>query len=201
MLKTAKVGQSWRLNRLTGDQVVALESHTEPVVRQPFTSPDQLSELEWQVLEQLANDVRVSSTDLARRFSVSPSTAYRTVQTLLQSEAVAPRVEVEPAALGFGLNVMIALQVDAGSIPSVLADLAAHQSSRMVSMVAGTASVISGGVFRNEAELSDFITDDIGALRGVHTMNICVSQKILRRYWRERDGFKIGEQIDGILRR
>ena len=44
----------------------------------------------------------------------------------------------------------------------------------MVSMVAGKASVIHTGVFAGPSQLAQFITDDIGALPGVHSMDICV---------------------------
>lgn len=194
VLKTTKVGQSWRLNRLSEAQVTKLEQFCEPVVREPFADISELSGLEYRILRRLGSDIRVSSGELARTLSVSSSTVYRTIQTLLQSGAVSPRVEIEPAALGYGLNVIIAMQVDPRAIPAVLEGLTAHPSSRMVSMVTGSASVVYSGVFRNENELAQFIVVGLGELDGIRALDVSVGRDVVRRYWMDRSGVRLGEQ-------
>ncbi|MDP9886075.1 DNA-binding Lrp family transcriptional regulator [Sinomonas atrocyanea] len=200
VLKSPRVGQSWRLNRLTENQQHELEACTDPVVLPAFSRIEDLSDIDFQTLKELGNNSRITAADLARKLAVSSSTAYRSIQVVLGSGAISPRVEVEPAAVGFPLNANISLQVDPSAIPEVLADLSRHPSARMVSMVAGSASVTHNGAFTGPAQLADFITEDLGALRGVHSMDICIGMNVLRRYWMDRDGFRIGEQVPGILR-
>ena len=200
VLKSSRVGQSWRLQRLSAEQVEALGGFAEPVTLPPFNSINELSELEFKTMQELGRNARVSAAEIARKLSVSNSTAYRTIQTILGSGAISPRVEVEPAAVGFPLNATLSLQVDPSAIPEVLTELSTHPSARMVSMVAGKASVIHTGVFTGPSQLAQFITDDIGALPGVHSMDICVGLMVLRRYWMDRDGIYIGDQVEGVLR-
>jgi hypothetical protein len=71
----------------------------------------------------------------------------------------------------------------------------------MVSMVTGKAPVVFHGLFRGPEELAGFITQDIGALPGIQTMDTCVGLNVLRRYWMDRDGIFIGDQVEGLLRR
>lgn len=201
VLRSPRVGQSWRLNRLSDQQRHELERCTDPVVLPPFSRIEDLSDIDFRTLKELGSNSRISAADLARKLSVSSSTAYRSMQVVLGSGAISPRIEVEPAAVGFPLNANISLQVDPSAIPDVLADLSRHPSARMVSMVAGSASVTHNGAFTGPAQLADFITEDLGALRGVHSMDICIGLNVLRRYWMDRDGFRIGEQVEGILRR
>jgi DNA-binding Lrp family transcriptional regulator len=200
VLKSPRVGQSWRLNRLSKAQQAALEAFSDPVVLPPFGRIEDLNDLEYRTLKELGSNARISAAELARKLSVSNSTAYRSMQTILGSGAISPRVELEPAAVGFPLNAIISLQVDPSAIPPVLEDLSRHPSARMVSMVAGSTSVIHNGVFTGPAELAEFITEDVGALQGVHSMDICVGMSVLRRYWMDRDGIRVGEQVPGVLR-
>ncbi|MBT1003524.1 Lrp/AsnC family transcriptional regulator [Paenarthrobacter sp. DKR-5] len=200
VLKSPRVGQSWRLNRLTEQQHNALEGYADQVVLPAISRIDDLNDIDFRTLLELGHNARISAAELARKLSVSSSTAYRSMQTILGSGAISPRVEVEPGAVGFPLNAIISLQVDPSAIPAVLTDLSQHPSARMVSMVAGSTSVIHNGVFAGPSELADFITEDIGALAGVHSMDICVGMSVLRRYWMDRDGLRIGDQVRGLLK-
>jgi DNA-binding Lrp family transcriptional regulator len=201
ILKSQRVGQSWRLHRLTPEQNEALAAFAVPVTRSSFASIDELNELEFQTLLELGRNARVSAAEVARKLDVSSSSAYRAIQTLLTTGAISPRVEVEPAAAGYPLNAIISLQVDPHAIATVLNELSGHTSARMVSMVAGKASVIHNGVFAGPEELALFITEDIGALEGVRALDTCVGLSVLRRYWMDRDGIRIGNQVDGLIRR
>ncbi|GAB3528368.1 Lrp/AsnC family transcriptional regulator [Arthrobacter monumenti] len=201
ILKSQRVGQSWRLHRLTPRQNEALAAFAVPVNRPPFATIGDLNEIEFQTLLELGRSARVSAAEVARKLNVSRSSAYRTIQTLLATGAISPRVEIEPAVAGYPLNAIVSLQVDPPAIATVLDELSRHTSARTVSMVAGKASVIHNGVFAGPEELARFITDDIGALEGVRSLDTCVGLSVLRRYWMDRDGIRIGNQVDGLIRR
>ncbi|MDT0342618.1 Lrp/AsnC family transcriptional regulator [Streptomyces litchfieldiae] len=196
VLRAPTVGQSWRLHRLTDEQTARLREHADRVTAEGPDSPDQLSELERRVLELMAANGRITAADIARELGVSRSTAYRTSQALLECGALCPRVEVEPTLLGYPLNAVMSLTVLPHAIPAALDTLGPHPSARMVSMVAGSASVIHYGVYRDEEDLARFITTDLGVHPEITTVNTCVAVRVLRRHWTERapDGVRLGER-------
>ncbi len=201
VLDSRRVGQSWRLGRLSRAQTEALAAHVVPVNQPALDSMEELTDVEFGTMCELGRNARASAAEVARTLDVSSSSAYRAIQMLLCTGAISPRVEVEPSAAGFPLTAVISLQVTPKSIGSVLDRLATHDSARMVSMVTGKAPVVFHGVFRGPNELAEFITRDIGALPGIQTMDTCVGLNVLRRYWMDRDGVLIGDQVEGLLRR
>ncbi|MFJ2216733.1 Lrp/AsnC ligand binding domain-containing protein [Streptomyces sp. NPDC101062] len=201
VLRAYTMGQSWRLHRLSEEQTGRLREHAVQITQERRTSPDELSELERRTLELMVDNGRIPAADIARELDVSRSTAYRTSQALLESGALWPRVEIEPALLGYPLTALLSLTVLPQAIPRLLDTLGGHPSARYVSMVAGSTSVIHHGVFRDEEDLADFITTDLGAFPEVTRVNTCVGVRVLRRHWTARDGVRLGSRVDGFLRR
>lgn len=201
VLDSRRVGQSWRLRRLTPAQTMALTAHVNPVNLPALDSMEQLTGVEFCTMMELGRNARASAAEIARTIGASSSSVYRAIQMLLGTGAITSRVEVEPAAVGFPLSAAISLQVKPKFIGSVLDQLAVHDSARMVSMVTGKAPVVFHGLFTGPEELGKFITHDIGALPGIQAMDTCVGFNVLRRYWMDRDGIFIGDQVEGLLRR
>lgn len=201
VLDSRRVGQSWRLGRLSRAQTEALAAHIVPVNQPALRSMEELTDVEFGTMCELGRNARASAAEVARTLDVSSSSAYRAIQMLLATGAISPRVEVEPSAVGVPLTAVISLQVKPKYIGAVLDRLATHDSARMISMVTGKAPVVFHGVFRGPDELAEVITRDIGALPGIQAMDTSVGVNVLRRYWMDRDGVFIGDQVDGLLRR
>ncbi|MER6944674.1 Lrp/AsnC family transcriptional regulator [Nonomuraea sp. NPDC000554] len=218
VLRALTKADSWRLHRLGDDQVKALEATAEPERGQPAappagreravaspagrergasraapTAPAVLGEEEHGALRLLRGNGRITAAQAARALGISQSTAYRLIQSLLRRGVVRPRVEVEPALLGYSLEAIIALRTAPGAIQPVAEELAGHPSARYVSIVAGTTSVIHQGVFRHEDDLGDFLTRDLAHLPGITALDVSVVLRMLRRYWiRREDGHLLG---------
>lgn len=201
VLDSRRVGVSWRLQRLTLDQREALSAHVVPVNQPALRSTRDLTDVEFRTMCELGRNARASAAEIARTLNVGNSTAYRAIQMLLTSGAVSPRVEIEPGAVGFPLAAVVSLQLKPKHIEAVLETLGEHPSARMVSMVTGKAPIVFHGVFKGPQEFSQFLMKDVGALPGIQSMDTCVGLSILRRYWMDRDGMRIGDQVEGLLRR
>ncbi|MGR3932192.1 Lrp/AsnC ligand binding domain-containing protein [Streptomyces sp. BRA346] len=184
VLRAATKSDSWRLRRLGDDQLRALRDVADPLHEpaEPTTVADFSTE-ELGAVELLRHDGRASAAEVARALGISRSTAYRLAQSLLRRGLVRPRVEIEPALLGYALEVVVELHAAPGAIQQVADALARHPSARYVSIVAGTSSVIHHGVFRNEEGLAEFLTHDLAAFPGITACEVSVMLDVLRRYW------------------
>ncbi|RCV53406.1 AsnC family transcriptional regulator [Marinitenerispora sediminis] len=193
VLRAVTRADSWRLDRLSAEQVAALAPRSDP----PPTAarPGPLSDQETRAARLLHADARLNSGDLARALGASQSTAYRLIQSLLERGVVRPRVEVEPALLGMRLEAVLSVSAAAGSIADVGTALARHRSARYVSVVAGASSVIHHGAFRDEDQLADFLSDDLAGIPGVTAVQVSVVLDVLRRYWIHRSGVRLGEPV------
>jgi DNA-binding Lrp family transcriptional regulator len=189
VLRALTKSDSWRLSRLGATQVRTLRAAGDPRPQDrpartaTASATAELSTDELRTVELLRRDGRATAAELARATGISQSTAYRLTQSLLRRGLVRPRVEIEPALLGYALEVVVALHATPGAIQEVADTLARHPSARYVSIVAGTSSVIHHGVFRDEDELAELLTHDLATLPGITACEVSVMLDVLRRYW------------------
>lgn len=202
VLRPVRQGIDWRIGRLSTEQASALSQHGLPGTdSEPRTVPP-LSTTEFDVLRLLFDDGRISAAQVARELGLSRSTAYRVIQSLLDGGAARPRVEVEPAAVGFPVTALCAVKVQPQHIPSALDALSRHPSGRFTVMVAGSSALIHHGVFRGEDDLASFVTDELGALPGVRETAMSIALGVLRRQWIDREqDVLLGERRHDILAR
>ncbi|MFG3254776.1 Lrp/AsnC ligand binding domain-containing protein [Streptomyces sp. NPDC048172] len=79
---------------------------------------------------------RAPAAKIARELGVAQSTAYRTARQLLRDGVVRPRVEIEPALLGYALEAVVTLTLAPGDTEHAAEVLARHPSARYVSLAA-----------------------------------------------------------------
>ncbi|MDA3629249.1 Lrp/AsnC family transcriptional regulator [Saccharopolyspora sp. WRP15-2] len=191
VLKPFGRAEAWRIDRLDAAQRAVLDPYR--IEAQESVAPQALSGQEWEATRLLHADARLTSSDLSRALGVSQSTAHRLIAGLLERQVVRPRVEVEPGLLGFHLEVALSLSTEPGSTEEVGQALGRHPSARYVSMVAGNATVIHQGVFRGEEHLADFLSHDLAVLPGIRSVEVSVVLDVLRRYWINRSGHRLGQ--------
>nr|WP_017595660.1 Lrp/AsnC family transcriptional regulator [Nocardiopsis potens] len=197
VLRPVTRADAWRLDRLPAERLAPLEPYRLHVPEGGAGDVEEgaapLSAEETAAARLLYADARAGSGDVARELGTSQSTAYRLVQTLLERGVVRPRVEVEPVVLGMHLEAVLSLTLAPGAIAGTAERLAAHPSARYVSVVAGAASVIHHGVFRDENDLGRFLTEDLARMPGAADVRSSVLLDVLRRYWIDRRDGRLGE--------
>lgn len=181
VLGSYSTAANWRLPRLTPAQ------HDHLCEDFPTSSPLRervaITDDERAVIELLHDDGRTNAGDISRKLGLSQSTAYRILHSVLDRGLVLPRVEIEPALLGYPVEPVIALTTDLSAIVPTATALGQHRAARYVSTVAGVSSLLFHGAFEDEAALSTFITQDLARLDGVRSIDICLALDVLTRYW------------------
>lgn len=201
ILETRKLGQQWRFPRLADDQVAALEQQAEVDRLPPLESLDELTDLEFQTLGLLGRDGRTSAAEVGRQLGVSSSTAARAIRMLFQTGAVTCRVETQSEIIGYPLWAFIALELEPSAIEGALETLSHHEAIRLLCTVTGDAPVTLSASFTGPASLASFLRTDLGNLPGIKSLSSATALRGVRRYWINRDGMRLGEQVQGILRR
>ncbi|NKE55480.1 Lrp/AsnC family transcriptional regulator [Lentzea sp. PSKA42] len=187
-LRSYASAATWRLGRLTPEQEARLRAES-PAVQ--GVAGVRLGDDELRVARMMQQDGRASAADIARRLELSQSTAYRITQYLLEHGIVTPRVEIEPAVLGFPLEAVISLTTELRSITGIATELGRHPTARFVSTVAGTPSAIYYGAFRDEEHLANLLTGDLASFDGIKAVHISAVLRVLTRSWLPRDGVRL----------
>lgn len=192
VLRAIGRADSWHPNHIAPERLAALAPHQ--IVRREIATDETCSEQEFKAATLLHSDARLNSSDMARELGVSQSTAHRLITSLLERQLVRPRVEVEPALLGFHLEAVLSLSTSPWATAEVGRALGNHSSARYVSLVAGNATVIHQGIFRDEDHLAEFLSDDLAELPGITAVEVSVVLDVLRRYWIRRDGVRLDDK-------
>ncbi|MBO8202707.1 Lrp/AsnC family transcriptional regulator [Streptomyces smyrnaeus] len=132
--------------------------------------PAALDAVDKQLLAALAPDGRATATDLARATGRSPAAVTRRLERLRAAGGVRFAVEFPPERLDYHLLVRFWVHADPGRLGAVGTALAAHSEIPYVAATTGVSNLVATGMFRDGAELYDFLDRRIGALPGVQSI-------------------------------
>lgn len=132
------------------------------IVRRPI-----LDETDQLILRFLEHDARVPNNALAAAVGIAPSTCLGRVRAMRDAGIIRGfHAEIDPAALGRGLQAMIAVRMQAGArgeLSAFAQRIAARPEVRDVYFVAGADDFLIHVAVRDTATLRAFVVDQLSA--------------------------------------
>lgn len=130
-----------------------------------MTTKRHLDRIDFAILQELRNDGRLSNKELAHRVGLAPSSCLARFQRLLADGVLAGfRAEIEPTALGLGLQSMISVQLDQhglNAIEKVRDRLAALPEVSQLFHVGGSQDLLVHVTVQDPAHLLRFVTEHL----------------------------------------
>jgi DNA-binding Lrp family transcriptional regulator len=124
-----------------------------------------LDRVDFELLNRLQEDARISNKDLAERVGISPSTCLERVRRLIAHKAITGfHADVNPASLGIGVQAMIAVRLGRHadiSFDKLLAELRDLQEVVHVYLLAGAEDVLIHVAVRDVAHLRTLVVDHL----------------------------------------
>lgn len=115
----------------------------------------------------MRHDGRRSHAELARRLGVAESTVRNRVQRLLGDGYMQVVALTNLQQLGYNLEVLINIQVQAGMLTEVAEALAAMDEVRYVGITTGTYDIMASASFHSTEELFHFVSERLNKTRGI----------------------------------
>jgi len=145
--------------------------HREPPMpsnknrKQP--SKPTLDRIDSGIVMALQNNARLSNKELAAHVGLSPSACLERVRRLRENGVLRGFVaDVDPEALGIGLQAMIAMKLrshDRATFVTVLDHLMAQPEVMTIYELAGEDDLLVHIVCRDASHLRDFVADSLGS--------------------------------------
>ena len=126
-----------------------------------------VSEFDARLIDELSQDARQSSAEIARKLNVSETTVRRRIERLEKDGIVKFKVTVDPAKLGYSITAIVAIEVELGKIDEGSDALASHPNVRYVCLCTGNHDIFVGAWFRSSKELTDFIKNYLAKIHGL----------------------------------
>ncbi|MHB8576190.1 MAG: Lrp/AsnC family transcriptional regulator [Dehalococcoidia bacterium] len=134
-----------------------------------------IDELDERVIEELRQDGRRSHAELARRLGVAESTVRNRVSRLLNDGYMQIVALTNLGTLGYNLEVIINIEVQAGALTEVAERLSGMDEVRYVGLTTGTYDMMVSAAFHDTEELYRFVTEKLNKTAGIwrtHTSHV-----------------------------
>jgi len=151
--------------------------------RTTFGAGTALDEIDRDILRELERDGRISNKELAALVGVAPSTCHARVRALRESGVLRGfHAQVNPEAVGRGLQAMIAVRLQAAArarLSEVAHRLAQRPEVRDVYLLAGVDDVLVHVAVRDSPELRRFVLEHLSTRPEVaHTQTSLVFEHV-----------------------
>ncbi|WP_405863762.1 Lrp/AsnC family transcriptional regulator [Streptomyces sp. NBC_01515] len=131
-----------------------------------------LQPLDHALITTLVEDGRASYADLARRADTTALTARRRLETLVGNQVVRLATEVDLARLGIRTEALLWITVAPGGLEETGRRLSRHPQVRFASATTGSANLLVAVAAADLNALYHFLSDTIGALPHVSTIEV-----------------------------
>lgn len=183
VLRTYKSKDEWSKVLLPA----AVLSETPPALADPDLSPPKMDDLDMSMIMALGQDGRRSYVELASDLGISETAVARRFKMLLAGKQLAIATLVDPLAMGFEVETLLFLRVDLSTTETVASFLSSRPEIRYVAATAGHSDITCEAVFKDDGALYDFVTSVLGSLKGVRDLEIAVELQTVKRAFRHLD--------------
>jgi Lrp/AsnC family transcriptional regulator for asnA, asnC and gidA len=126
-----------------------------------------VDEIDRQIIRLLQRNGRTSNTDIARALDVTETTIRKRIARLIEEDLVNVVAVPTPRAVGMTMSAIIGISVQLPSLHAVSERLVAYPEVRYAGVATGRYDVIVEAFFNDQEHLLDFVSNKLGALKGV----------------------------------
>ncbi|MFE9449982.1 Lrp/AsnC family transcriptional regulator [Streptomyces sp. NPDC006739] len=171
------LGRFAKSDVLTAEQQAALC----PPAPEPPDVPVSLDAADEALLAVLRRDGRTTLTDLQKATGQTESAVKRRLEALRATGVLYFDVQYDPEPLGRGVSAMLWLTVAPRALAGVGRSLALHPEVRFASAATGQANIVANAHFRSPDELYTYLSEKIGSLDGVQTVESALILRQVKR--------------------
>ena len=139
-----------------------------------------LDDTDQAIIALLRRDGRMPYRAMARELAIAENTVRARVRRMEESDTMRVVAVTDSEAAGFGMLLAIGVQVEGRSPEQVARELAAIPQVFSVNVVVGSQDIEILVVARDRSDLSELITDKLGALQGVRRLTPALALDVLK---------------------
>jgi Lrp/AsnC family transcriptional regulator, regulator for asnA, asnC and gidA len=139
-----------------------------------------VDELDRRIIKMLQVNGRLSNTEVARALDVTETTVRKRIAHLLDEKLMAIVAVPSPEAAGATLSAIMGVSVDLPAMQAVAETIKTYPEVRYVGMSAGRYELLVEAFFADQEHLLEFVTERLGALRGVTNLETSIILKVVK---------------------
>jgi DNA-binding Lrp family transcriptional regulator len=184
VLRTFKTSYDWSRD-LLGEHGIELSNGDLRGATPEQGDPSSLDTVDLELIQLLREDGRRTFAELAGSLGISESMVRRRFSSLGRHGFITMTTLVDPAALGYEVEVFVFLGVELGELERIANTLAAHPEVRYLSATSGYSDLVCEVILRSPADLYAFSTETLGALEGTKRASFAHELVAVKRAYME----------------
>jgi Lrp/AsnC family transcriptional regulator, regulator for asnA, asnC and gidA len=120
-----------------------------------------LDDLDYQIIEILQENARLTNADVAERVGSSEPTVRRRIERLLQNKLIRIVAVAAPFDLGYSVVAILNIQIDHSQLDKIEEALLAMPEIRFAGVTFGSYDIVVEAWFQNNNELLAFLHDKL----------------------------------------
>jgi len=134
------------------------------------------------LIREVEVEPRETITNLAAKLRMSRPSVRKRLESLLQDGSLRIELVANPVMFGFPTRAMMLIKTSPGEVINVANSMASHERVLHVIVCAGQYDIIAHGVFHDAWEMSQYVRNNLGNLRGVvrHETLMILGERKLR---------------------
>lgn len=146
----------------------------------PRESRATLDDLDLALIGSLQRNSRETASGLAAKLDISKPTVLRRMRRLLDEGTIRFVTMVNPFALGYKWVASIGMKVAPGRVNEVADAVAAYRTVHTVALCTGRYDVLAWVIFKEQQELMDMLTVELGKIPGINSMETVTNLKTVK---------------------
>lgn len=158
VLRFFRTGYDWWPPMLSDEQVAQLRPVTDSSTPGGDLGETEFTSDEEAMVTALSDDGRLSVKSIAERLDITPQTARKRIDSLLDRGLLHVRTEVLPRVFGYGLEVLVWLKAPTTQMNNIGSALAQESAVKFCAAATGQSTFWVNALFRDEDDYYQFIT-------------------------------------------
>ncbi len=144
----------------------------------PVSRSIDLSDLDLRLIRLLESEPRSTQSGLAAKLGISRPTVGAVMQKLVDSRVIRTVCLADHVALGYTDSVIFGISTAPGRMLRVAEDVASLSAIHYVALCAGPFDVMAWGLFKNGAQVLEFLAGGLGRVRGMSRVETVLCQEV-----------------------
>jgi Lrp/AsnC family transcriptional regulator for asnA, asnC and gidA len=147
------------------------------------TVPDELDDIDRQIIATLQKDGREAFAQIAERLGVSPGMIRVRYNRLVEMGVLRVVAITNPLRMGYNTMALIGIKADGGKLMEIAGQIAALDEVIYLIVVSGAYDIIAEVMCRDREHLLQFLTDRLYKIDGVRESESFMHLKIVKEVY------------------
>jgi Lrp/AsnC family transcriptional regulator for asnA, asnC and gidA len=142
---------------------------------------DDLDATDVAILRRLQENGRLPNARIARELGLSEPTVRKRIDRMVQDDIIKVVAVLNPRKIGYASDVLIGIRTETGRMVEVGEKLAKNERVVYLGYIAGRYDILVEMLFRDDADLLEFLNSEIphlGGVTGMETSHVLRTGKI-----------------------